>query len=175
MQIKARRSHLYRLRLLQLSIPQAEWTAIGCCHIGLSPPPQRAGYTLGPNLDYAQVSLSLHMDHRMDLPQSISDIVSIALQLRSWRTCQTASPPWVIWRTYSSALYSLFKVQPGIKTPLYLERKKRGKCSELFSKSHEFFDSAQNTHTISMQRRQRYTGLSRHFTHRNAIKKEQLD
>ena len=32
--------------------------------IGIPPPRQRPGRTLGPNLDYAQVSLSLHMGHR---------------------------------------------------------------------------------------------------------------
>jgi hypothetical protein len=32
--------------------------------IGITPPRQRPGYTLGPNLNYAQVSLSRHMGHR---------------------------------------------------------------------------------------------------------------
>ena len=37
--------------------------------IGIPPPRQRPGRTLGPNLDYAQVSLSLRMRYRQKCNQ----------------------------------------------------------------------------------------------------------
>jgi hypothetical protein len=39
--------------------------------IGIPPPRQRPGRTLGPNLDYAQVSLSLRMCHRLKCNQHL--------------------------------------------------------------------------------------------------------
>lgn len=80
--------------------------------IGIPPPRRRPGRILGPNLDYAQVSLSLHMGHRHKMFPTFIDCTGIyrsylssintmydwILQLQSgvvadrwsWRTCNPA-------------------------------------------------------------------------------------
>ena len=63
------------------------------CHIGISPPPQRAGYTLGLNLDYAQVSLSPPCASSPELSTAHFRHWYLSLSLsRSWRTCHAAFP-----------------------------------------------------------------------------------
>jgi hypothetical protein len=63
--------------------------------IGIAPPRQRPGYTLGPNLSYAQVSLSRRMRHGHKCCQHVLIAWMLFAPTVRWssRTCNLAFPP----------------------------------------------------------------------------------